>query len=81
MDSPKTLYSLSVGESGTVKNLLCTGSLRRRFMDIGLIAGTKVCCVGQSPHRNPKAYLIRGAVIALRTEDSQKVLLEDDYGT
>ena len=37
---------------------------------MGLIPGTKVDCVLVSPAKNPKAYMIRGAVIAIRNEDA-----------
>ena len=43
--------------------------MRRRLQDIGLIEGTVVECVGKSPLGDPCAYVIRGAVIALRSED------------
>lgn len=42
-------------------------------MDIGLIEGTEVVCVGKSPCGDPRAYLIRGAIIALRDEDCKKI--------
>ena len=51
------------------------GAMRRRLQDIGLISGTRVECVGVSPLGDPAAYLIRGAVIALRREDSDGVQL------
>lgn len=49
--------------------------MRRRLFDIGLIKGTDVECVLQSAKREMSAYLIRGAVIALRREDASKVFL------
>ena len=45
------------------------------LQDIGLIEGTKVECIQKSPSGDPIAFLIRGAVIALRTEDSSSVLM------
>ena len=45
----------------------------RRFTDIGLIENTLVECVGESPAGDPKAYLIRGAVIAIRNEDCNDI--------
>ena len=47
----------------------------KRLQDIGLIEGTKVECIQKSPSGDPIAFLIRGAVIALRTEDSSSVLM------
>ena len=65
-------YSLSTnlqcGQTARVGKLTIQGSMRRRLQDIGLIEGTKVECVQKSPAGDPVAYLIRGAVIALRAE-------------
>lgn len=70
-----TLSSLKPGEQATVASLETAGSLRRRLLDIGLTEGTQVLCVGRSPAGDPSAYLIRGAVIALRSADSKNILL------
>ncbi len=70
------LSMLSPGESGTVSEISLTGTMRRRLQDIGLIKGTPVVCVGQSPLGDPSAYEIRGAVIAIRASDSFGILLE-----
>lgn len=64
------------GKTVKVKELLSTGSMRRRLLDIGLIEGTKVSCLQKSPAGDPVAYLIRGAVIALRTEDSSQIVVD-----
>lgn len=50
-------------------------AMRRRLQDIGLIEGTRVECLQKSPAGDPVAYLIRGAVIALRTEDSANIMV------
>jgi Fe2+ transport system protein A len=49
--------------------------MRRRLLDIGLIENTCVECLGRSPCGDPAAYLIRGAVIALRSEDCRDILI------
>ena len=75
----KNIMSLDhVSEGNTVKvtQLLSSGNMRRRLLDIGLIEGTDVECLQKSPAGDPVAYLIRGAVIALRSEDSQNILVE-----
>lgn len=73
MEKINTLKDLKRGQKVTVKELKSTGSIRRRLQDIGLIEGTEVECVQKSPAGDPVAYLIRGAVIALRSEDSSNV--------
>ena len=75
MNEINSLTSLREGETARVKALLSAGSMRRRLQDIGLIEGTRVECVQKSPAGDPVAYLIRGAVIALRAEDSANVLV------
>jgi ferrous iron transport protein A len=71
----KHLSDLKDGQTARVKKLLSTGRMRRRLQDIGLIEGTEVECLQKGPGGDPVAYLIRGAVIALRSEDSSKVLV------
>ena len=39
--------------------------------------GTEVECVQKSPAGDPIAYDIRGAVIALRSDDSKFVIVEE----
>ena len=53
-----------------------TVRVSRRLLDIGLIEGTDVACLQKSPAGDPVAYMIRGAVIALRAEDSANILVD-----
>ncbi|MDO5294098.1 MAG: FeoA family protein [bacterium] len=69
------LSELKIGESGTVSNITTTGSMRRRLLDLGVVEGTSICCLHKSPSGSPVAYTIRGAVIALRTDDSKNILI------
>ena len=71
----KTLCDICPGEHATVCALGGKGAMRRRLLDIGLIADTEVECVGRSPGGDPSAYLIRGAVIALRKEDCKNIFI------
>ena len=68
-----TLNDLRPGQRALVKSLYSTGGMRRRLQDIGLIENTLVECLGISPGGDPAAYCIRGAVIALRAEDSRNI--------
>ena len=74
----KYLCDLEVGQSCIVSEIITRGSMRRRFLDIGLIENTVVKCVGQSPSGDPKAYLIRGAVIAIRSDDSGEIIVREE---
>ena len=68
------LASLKPGESFVVEQVGGEQGMRRRLMDLGMIAGTKVTCLGKSPAGDPAAYLIRGTVIALRKKDAAAIL-------
>lgn len=67
------LSDLEKGQKGTVLVVDSGGTMCRRLQDLGLIKGTEVTCIRRSPLGDPVAYLIRGAVIALRNEDSSCV--------
>ncbi|MBQ6860112.1 MAG: ferrous iron transport protein A [Clostridia bacterium] len=68
-----TLNDLKVGDIGNVTFIDETSNLYQRFIDIGIIKGTKIECVLKSPFGNPKAYLIRGAIIAIRDSDAKRI--------
>lgn len=71
----KNLSCLQEGESATVVSLLHTGSMKRRLQDLGIVEGTHILCIQKSPYGDPVAYGIRGAVIALRKEDAQNIMI------
>lgn len=70
------LYNLPVGKSAVVKSLNAGGIARRRMMDLGLVPGTEVEALRYSPFKDPRAFKIRGAVIALRREEGCQILVE-----
>ena len=73
MNMPKSLAATEVGETVRVVSLLAEGQMRRRLADLWLIPGAGVTCLGRSPLGDPSAYLIRGAVIAIRRRDAMEV--------
>ncbi|MCB6364956.1 ferrous iron transport protein A [Intestinibacillus massiliensis] len=73
MNTTTTLEQIGVGKAARIQALHTSGSIRRRLLDLGMIPGTRVECLQKSPAGDPAAYLIRGAVIALRREDSSAI--------
>ncbi len=69
------LNRLPVGKKARVSQLISDGASRRRLLDLGIIDGTEIEPLYKSPSGNPVAYLIRGAVIALRTDVSDRILV------
>lgn len=70
------LHLLPLGKKARVKELISDGIMRRRMLDLGLISDTEVEALQISPSGDPKAYHIRGAVIALRSEEAGKIYVE-----
>ena len=73
MNNYETLDRIAPGELAVVDRLDVEGDMRRRFLDLGLIENTVVECIGRSPGGDPTAYLIRGAVIAIRSKDCKGI--------
>lgn len=78
MNAHLSLCDIAPGECAVVSSLRSTGSMRRRLLDIGLIENTNVECLGRSPGGDPSAFLIRGAVIAIRSEDCANICIHAD---
>ena len=80
------LCDLKMGDSATVIDILPECRIGIRLYDLGLTKGSRVGCLFKSPTGGMKAYLIRGACIALRDEDAAMVLISTgkrgkcDYG-
>ena len=74
----ETLADLAPGEVGRVLNLspACRGPQRRRLLDLGVVKGTEITAEMVSAAGDPVAYVIRGALIALRRGQAEWVLVE-----
>ncbi|MDD2377550.1 MAG: FeoA family protein [Bacilli bacterium] len=70
------LNDLNLGAKGMVKKLNISGKQKQRLLDIGLTEGTVIESVLRSPSGDPTAYYIRGALIAIRKEDSCNIMCD-----
>lgn len=73
----ESLSQLKLGETAKVTAIshLCRGAERRRFLDLGILPGTKVKAEMISPSGDPTAYRIRGALIGLRKEQADLIYM------
>lgn len=71
-----SLNDIQPGQTARVTELLVSGAMRRRLMDLGLTADTQVECLGVSPLGDLVSYRIRGAVIAIRREYSRQIRVD-----
>lgn len=72
------LCDLKVGETAEIQEILLEGWARRRLLDMGFLPGTMIEVVLSSPLGDPKAYKLRGAVIALRFEDARQIVVRTE---
>ncbi len=76
------LADLDEGATGVVKGLAeaCRGLTRRRLLDLGFTPGAEIVVDLTGPFGEPRAFRVRGTMIALRREQAEMVLLECDAG-
>ena len=67
------LSQLNHGESGQVLEVAVCGTLRRHLLNLGLVPGSTIKMVRRSPLGDPVAYRIRGATLALRKQEADKI--------
>jgi DtxR family Mn-dependent transcriptional regulator len=72
-----SLADLEPGESGQVVGIspILQGPQRRRLLDLGVVPGTEIRAEFASSTGDPVAYLIRGALIALRSDQASLIQL------
>lgn len=70
------LSQLPLNQLGIIEEINCKGNIRRRLLDLGLIQGTKIIPVLISPSKDPKAFQVRGSLIAIREEDTKQIKIE-----
>jgi DtxR family Mn-dependent transcriptional regulator len=72
------LSSLAIGETAEVLAIshASRGAERRRLLDLGILPGTKITAETRSPSGDPTAYIIRGALIALRQNQAKQIKIK-----
>lgn len=73
----RTLTTLKQGEEAEIVGIsrACRGVQRRRLMDLGIVPKSKIRKELISPGGDPAAYLIKGALIALRKKQSDMIYI------
>jgi ferrous iron transport protein A len=74
-DKIMPLSHLACGERGWVCRVCAASAMRRRLLEVGFIPGTEVVRLGVSPFGDPRVYLVRGKMIAIRSRDAVGVVI------
>jgi ferrous iron transport protein A len=72
----KPLSACSMGEHFVIKELKLEGVMRRRLLDLGFVKGAEVLVLQRSPLGDPMAFRVSDTTVALRSEESSKILGE-----
>lgn len=72
----KTLNQLPLYTKGSIQTLKCQGNIRRRLLDLGFVKGATITPVLISPSQDPRAFSIRGTLIAIRKEDANLITID-----
>ncbi len=70
-----TLDKLEMNKVAKIESLNCSGDIRRRLLDLGIVKNTFIKPILQSPSGDPRAFRVRGSTIALRQEDAQNIII------
>lgn len=71
-----TLNELKKGESCIIKKVGGEGSLRRHFLDMGVLPEAKATLIKLAPMGDPMELLIHGYELTLRLEDAKRIEIE-----
>ena len=71
-----TIDDLKIGQAGTIAQVGGEGALRLRFLDMGLIPGTRVTLRKVAPMGDPIQIQVRGYELTIRREDAAKITVE-----
>ena len=69
------LSTINEGEEAWVVAVECEKAMRIRLNDLGLIEGSRIQYLFPSVFGDPKAYLVRGAVLGIRNQDAEKIVV------
>ena len=73
MQHSMSMSSLHCGQSAVIQALRGRGAMYERLFDLGFTPGSSVTCLYAAVFGDPKAYLIKQTVIALRKKDADMV--------
>lgn len=73
------LKDLKINQSAIVLAVNGEGSLRRHFLDMGLVPGVEVTLVKFAPMGDPMQLMLRGYELTLRLDDAKEIEIGEPY--
>ncbi len=72
----ENLSQLPLNKNGRIVKIECDEGIKRRLLDMGLVKGTNIVPILVSPSGEPRAFLVRGTIIAIRKEDAKNIKIK-----
>ena len=72
-----TLDALKTGQSAVIEKVGGQGALRLRFLDMGLVPGTRVTLMKVAPMGDPIEIRLRGYELTLRLDEARWIEVKD----
>lgn len=72
----ENLSLLPLNKNGIIDKIECDEGIKRRLLDMGLVKGTNIVPILVSPSGDPRAFLVRGTIIAIRKEDAKYIKIK-----
>lgn len=73
-----TINDLQIGHCGVVTHVGGEGALRLRFLDMGLIPGTRVTLQKVAPMGDPIQIQLRGYELTIRRDDASMIRIVEE---
>lgn len=70
-----SLDLLKIGDSANVVKINSNDDIKRRLLDMGITENSVIKCILESPFKDPRAYLVKGATIAIRNCDAKDIMV------
>ena len=68
-----SLAAVPLGKEAELNRILLDAPMRDRMYDLGLTPGCRIRCIYAAGSGDPRAYLVRGTVLAIRNRDAAGV--------
>ena len=71
------LSELKKGQSGRISKLSCSGSLKSKLVEMGVLNGERIKVIRIAPLGDPIEVLIKRYKLSLRKKDAEGILVEE----
>ena len=72
----KTLKELEPGQKAKVIRIIGNGSIKRRIMDMGVVAGAEIEMERYAPMGDPVEIKLKGYHLSLRKNEAESIIIE-----